>query len=168
MIGRLILSSGIREQSERYLDPESFVAELVSSENILLFEAVAGRVNDIEDMPSLMQTGLESGAVEAELETQVRPLEQELFVAYVNGALTDLTKQHNVTTSLRSLVAEITKRVYGELEMLCTLDEPKSVANLQQEFDQPAADVQGIVRRLKEKNTVTVTGGRVEHCSTTV
>jgi len=65
-------------------------------------------------------------------------------------------------------VAEITERVYEELEVLHALDEPKSMADLQQELDRPAADVQEIVRRLEEKDTVAVTDGRVERRSTTI
>ncbi|MFC6734431.1 hypothetical protein [Haladaptatus sp. GCM10025893] len=86
----------------------------------------------------------------------------------VNEALADLTEQHNVTTPLHDPVAEITERVYEELEVLHALDDPKSVADLQQELDWPAADVQEIVRRLEEKDAVAVTAGRVERRSTTI
>ena len=168
VIGKLILSPGIRERSERYLDPGNHVVELVSPEDIFLFKAVAGRVDDIEDMFTLMQTGLEFDVVEAELETQVELLEQELFVTYVNEALTHLTEQHNVTTPLHDPVAEMTERVYEELEVLHALDEPKSVADLQQKLDWPASDVQEIMRRLEEKDAVAVTDGRVERRSTTI
>jgi len=168
VIGKLILSPGIRERSERYLDPGNLVVELVSPEDIFLFKAVAGRVDDIEDMFSLMQTGLEFDVVEAELETQVELLDQELFVTYVNEALTDLTEQHNVTTPLHDPVAEITERVYEELEVLHALDEPKSVTDLHQELDWSVADVQETVRRLEQKDAVAVIDGRVERRSTTI
>ena len=168
VIGKLILSPGIRERSERYLDPGNLVVKLVSPEDIFLFKAVAGRVDDIEDMFSLMQTGLEFDVVEAELEAQVELLDQELFVTYVNEALTDLTEQHNVTTPLHDPVAEVTERVYEELEVLQALDEPKSVTDLQEEFDWPAADVQEIVSRLEQKGAVEVTDGRVDRRSTTI
>jgi hypothetical protein len=134
VIGKQILSSGIRERSERYLAPGDLVVKLVSPEDIFLFKAVAGRVDDIEDMFSLMQTGLE----------------------------------YNVTTPLHDSVAEITGRVYEELEVLHALDEPKSVADLQQELDWSAADVQEIVRRLEQKDAVVVTDGSVERRSTTI
>ncbi len=144
------------------------MVELVSPEDLFLFKAVAGRVDDIEDMFSLMQTGLEFDVVEAELETQVELLEQELFVTYVNEALTHLTERHSVTTPLHDPVAEITERVYEELEVLHALDDPKSVADLQQENDWSAADIQGVVRRLEEKDAVAVTDRRVERRSTTI
>jgi hypothetical protein len=168
VINKLILSPGIRERSERYLDPGNLVVELVSPEDIFLFKAVAGRVDDIEDMFSLMQTGLDFDVVETELETQVELLEQELFVTYVNEALTDLTEQHNVTTQLHDPIAEITERVYEELEVLHALDEPKLMTDLQQELNRTATDVQDIVRHLEEKDAVAVTDGRVERRSTTI
>ena len=68
VVGKLILSSGIRERSERYLNPGNLVVELVSPEDIFLFKSVAGRVDDSEDMFSLIQTGLKFGVVKAELE----------------------------------------------------------------------------------------------------
>ncbi|USZ73514.1 DUF6036 family nucleotidyltransferase [Natronosalvus halobius] len=168
VIGKLILSPGIRERSERYLNPGHLVVDLVSPEDTFLFKAVAGRVDDIEDMFSLMQTGLEFDVIEDELTAQIELLEQELFVTYVNEALTDLTEQHNVTTPLHGPVAEITERVYEELEVLHALDESKPMADLQQELDRPATDIQEIVRRLEEKDALVVTDGRVERRSTTI
>jgi len=115
-----------------------------------------------------MRARFDSAFIRSELETQVELLEQELFVTYVNEALTDLTEQHNVTTPLHDSVAEITERVYEELEVLHALDEPKSVTDLQEELDWPAADVQEIVSRLEEKDAVVVTDGHVERRSMTI
>jgi len=165
VIDKLILSPGIRERSERYLDPGDLVVELVSPEDIFLFKAVAGRVDDIEDMFSLIQTGLDFDVIEDELETQIELLNQELFVTYVNEALTDLTEQHNLTTPMHERVAEVTERVYEELEVLYALEEPKSVTDLQRELDCTAVDVQDIVRRLEEKGAIEVIDGLVERRS---
>lgn len=168
VIDKLILSPGIRERSERYLDPGNLVIALVIPEDIFLFKAVAGRVDDIEDMFSLLQIGLAFDVIEAELETQIELLEQELFVTYVNEALTDLTEQYNVTTPLHDPVAEITEHVYKELEVLHALDEPRSMIDLQQELNRTATDVQEIVSRLEEKDAVTITDGRIGRRSTTI
>nr|WP_318566961.1 hypothetical protein [Salinigranum marinum] len=43
VIGKLILSPGIRERSERYLDPGDLVVELVSPEDIFLFKCLVER-----------------------------------------------------------------------------------------------------------------------------
>lgn len=144
------------------------MVELVSPEAIFLFKAVAGRVDDIEDMFALVQTSLDFDIVEAELITQTELLDQELFVTYVNEALTDLTEQHNVTTPLHDPVAEITERVYEELEVLHALDEPTSMTDLQHALDRTATEIQAIVRRLEEKDAVSVADGTVERRSTTI
>lgn len=168
VIDKLVLSAGIRQRSERYSDPGQLAVELVSPEDMFLFKAVAGRVDDIEDMYALVQTGLDFDTVEAELDDQIDRLDQELFVTYVNEALTELTARHNVTTPLHDRVAEITARVYEELEVLQALDEPQSMAGLQQELDRPATEIRAIVRRLEEKDAVTTTNGRLTRRSTTI
>jgi hypothetical protein len=168
VIDKLVLSDGIRRRSERYLDPGNLVVELVSPEDIFLFKAVAGRVDDIEDMFSLLQTDLDFDVVEAELAAQIDLLEEELFVTYVNEALADLTEQHNVTTPLHDPVAEITARVYEELEVLQALGEPKSMPTLQQELDYSTAELGDIVRRLEEKDAIEGTTDRIERLSTTI
>mgnify|MGYP002760965343 FL=1 len=168
VIDKLVLSDGIRKRSERYLNPSNLVVELVSPEDIFLFKAVAGRVGDIEDMFSLLQTDLDFDVVEAELAAQIDLLDQELFVTYVNEALADLTEQHNVRTPLHEPVAEITERVYEELEVLHALDEPESMSALQQELDYTTVELQDIVSRLEEKDAVKGTADRIERLSTTI
>ena len=168
VIDKLILSDGIRRRSERYIDPGNLVVELVSPEDIFLFKAVAGRVDDIEDMFSLLQTDLDFDVVEAELAAQIDLLEQELFVTYVNEALADLTEQHNVTTALHDPVAEITARVYEELEVFHALDEPKSMPTLQQELDYSTAELQDILSRLEEKDAIEGSADRIERRPTTI
>lgn len=168
VIDKLILSAGIRERSERYLDSGNLAVELVSPEDIFLFKAVAGRVDDIEDMFSLLQTGLDFAIIKTELAAQIELLEQELFVTYVNESLTDLTDQHNVTTPLHEPVAEITARIYEELEVLHALDEPNSMLSLQQELEYSTSELQDIVNRLEEKGAVQNTDDHIERLSMTI
>lgn len=110
VINKLVLSQGMRSRSERELNSGNLVVALVSPEDIFLFKAVAGRVDDIEDMFSLIQTGLNFDIVEAELAAQIELLEQELFVTYINEALTALEEQYNVTTPVDDPVAKVTER----------------------------------------------------------
>jgi len=128
------------------------VVELVSPEDIFLFKAVAGRVDDIEDMFSLMQTGLEFDVVQSGTRHAGRTLGARV-VRDVRQRSVD--RSHRATqrddTVARPCCGDHRARVYEELEVLHALDEPKSVTDLQQELDWPAADVQEIVRRLEEK-----------------
>lgn len=162
VIDKLVLSEGIRDRSERYLETGNLVVELVSPEDIFLFKAVAGRAGDIEDMFALLQSDLDFSVIHAELVAQIELLDQELFVTYVNEALVDLTEQHNVTTPLHEPVAEITERVYAELEVILALDEPKAVAELQYELDRTDSELQVILDRLETKDAVAMENGRVE------
>lgn len=54
VIDKLLLSPGIREWSERYFDSSNLAVQLVGPEDVFLFKAVVGRVDDIEDMFSLL------------------------------------------------------------------------------------------------------------------
>lgn len=162
IMDKLVLSEGIRRRSDRHLETGNLAVALVSPEDIFLFKAVAGRMDDVEDMFALVQTGLDFDVIESELATQIDLLERELFVTYVNEALADLTEQHNVTTPLHDPVAEITDRVYEELDILRALEEPRSMADLRQELDHSEAELRDIVNRLEGKDVVAVHDGRIE------
>lgn len=168
VIDKMVLSEGIRGRSDRYLETEYLHVKLVSPEDIFLFKAVAGRAGDIEDMFALLQTDLDFSVIEAELSDQIELLDQELFVTHVNEALVDLTDQYNVTTPLHEPVAEITDRVYEEVEVLLALEEPTSIAELHQELDRTEGELRAILDRLEAKDAVTVNGDIVERLTDTI
>lgn len=156
VIDKLVLSDGMRRRSEVYLDAGELSVALVSSEDIFLFKAVAGRTDDIEDMFGLVQTALDFEVIEDELERQIDLLGQELFVSYVNEALIELEEQHNITTPLAEIVSEITERVYRELEMLQAFDESISRPELEATLDLSTEKVEEALQSLKGKDMVTV------------
>jgi hypothetical protein len=89
--------------------------EIMSPEDVFVFKAVAGRTGDIEDMNTLIQTGLDFDTVLEELQTQTELLDEEFFVALVNEALIDLEEWFGVTLPLSESVEAITARVYDQL-----------------------------------------------------
>jgi hypothetical protein len=112
VVDKLVLSEGMRERSVTHLEAGELTVALVSTEDVFLFKSVAGRTDDIDDMFTLVQTGLDFDIVEAELEQQIDLLGRELFVSYVNEALMSLDERHNITTPLFDPVSKITQRVY--------------------------------------------------------
>lgn len=66
VVDKLIFSDGIRTRTERDIKTGNLTIRLVSSEDIFLFKAVAGRTDDIDDMFTLAQTGLDFDIVERE------------------------------------------------------------------------------------------------------
>jgi hypothetical protein len=156
VIDKLVLSEGMRRRSEAYLDAGGLSVALVSSEDIFLFKSVAGRTDDIEDMFALVQTELDFGVIEDELEQQIDLLGQELFVTHANEALLELEEQHNISTPLAERVSEITERVYRELEVLQAFDESISRSELEVAVELSPEDVDEAIEHLAEKDVVAV------------
>jgi hypothetical protein len=52
---KLVLTDGMQERSEPFLNLNRLAVRLVSNEDIFLFKAIAGRDDDIEDMNMLVQ-----------------------------------------------------------------------------------------------------------------
>jgi hypothetical protein len=156
VIDKLVLSEGMRRRSEAYLDAGGLSVALVSAEDIFLFKSVAGRMDDIEDMFSLVQTELDFDVIEDELQQQIDLLGQELFVTHMNEALLELEEQHNISTPLAERVSEITERVYRELEVLQAFDESISRSELEIAVNLSPADVDEAIGHLVEKDVIGV------------
>nr|WP_321169472.1 DUF6036 family nucleotidyltransferase [Halohasta salina] len=60
---KLVLTDGMQECSEPFLDADRLTVRLVSNEDIFLFKPIASRDDDIEDMNMLVQAGLDYGVV---------------------------------------------------------------------------------------------------------
>lgn len=165
---KLVLSDGMRRRSESYLDAGELSVSLVSSPDIFLFKAVAGRTDDIEDMFGLVQTALDFDVVEDELERQIDLLGQELFVSHVNEALLELEEQYNVTTPVAETVSEITERVYRELEVLQVVDDSISRSEVADAVEFSTQELDEVLQSLEEKNAIRVEGQRIVTEATTL
>ncbi|WP_244257220.1 DUF6036 family nucleotidyltransferase [Halomicrobium sp. IBSBa] len=84
---KLVLTDGMQERSEPFLDTDRLTVRLVSNEDIFLFKAIAGRDDDIEDMNMLVQAGLDYDVVRDELEAQIERLGDDQFATFANEAL---------------------------------------------------------------------------------
>lgn len=113
---KLIFSNGMADRSGSLIEEGDLEVRIASEEDIFLFKSVAGRTTDLEDMTTLVQTGLDQDAVLDELHRQTELLDDRLFVTYVNETLIDLEEEYNVTTPILEAVDEIAKEVYLELE----------------------------------------------------
>jgi hypothetical protein len=109
----------------------------------------------------LSSTNITSSCLCDQLTVANEPFECVVLVDDKGLEILELTVQYDP-------VAEITGRVYEELEVLRALDKPKSMIDLQQESDRTTTEVQDIVSRLGEKDAVTITNGQVERHSTTI
>ena len=67
VVNKLMLTDGMQERSEPFLDTDRLTVRLVSNEDIFLFKAIAGRDDDIEDMNMLVQAGLDYNVLRVEV-----------------------------------------------------------------------------------------------------
>jgi hypothetical protein len=132
---KLVLTDGMQERSEPFLDTDRLTVRLVSNEDIFLFKAIAGRDDDIEDMNMLVQAGLDYDVVRDELEAQIERLGDDQFATFANEALVELEERYGVTTPIEGRVQELTNRYYRGLEVLQALDEPMTVNELAAELE---------------------------------
>jgi len=132
---KLVLTDGMQERSEPFLDTDRLTVRLVSNEDIFLFKLIAGRDDDIEDMNMLVQAGLDYNAVRDELEAQIERLGDDQFATFANEALVELEERYGVTTPIEGRVQELTTRYYRGLEVLQALDGPMSVDELSGELE---------------------------------
>lgn len=151
---KLVLTRGMTDRSEPFLQTGSLTVQLVSNEDIFLFKCIAGRDDDVEDMNVLVQSGLDFDTIEAELEAQIDYLGDDQFVTFANEALVDLTERYGVTTPIENHVQELTTRYYRGLEVLQALDEPKTVDELSSHLDLDATTVADRVAYLEEFDRV--------------
>ncbi|MFC7073090.1 DUF6036 family nucleotidyltransferase [Halovenus rubra] len=138
---KLVLTDGMQERSEPFLDTDRLTVRLVSNEDIFLFKAIAGRDDDIEDMNMLVQTGLDYDVVRDELEAQIERLGDDQFATFANEALVELEERYGVTTPIEDRVQELTNRYYRGLEVLQALDEPMTIDEMAVELYLDVADV---------------------------
>ncbi|WP_255152203.1 DUF6036 family nucleotidyltransferase [Halorarius halobius] len=132
---KLVLTDGMQERSEPFLNTARLNVRLVSNEDIFLFKAIAGRDDDIEDMNMLVQAGLDYDVVQDELEAQIERLGDDQFATFVNEALVELEERYGVTTPIEARVQELTSRYYRGFEVLQALDEPMTIDELAAELD---------------------------------
>jgi len=153
---KLVFSDGMRARSEAFLTREPLSIHLTAFEDIFLFKAVAQRPDDIDDMATLVQTGLAFDTVEAELDAQAELLGSDLFVTYISGSLDQLEERHGIQTPLDEVVFERHTRYMNELEVRMELDEddPTPIAELADELALDRDTVKERVARLEEHGLV--------------
>ena len=158
---KLVLTDGMQERSEPFLDTDRLTVRLVSNEDIFLFKLIAGRDDDIEDMNMLVQAGLDYDVVRGELEAQIERLGDDQFATFANEALVELEERYGVTTPIERRVQELTTRYYRGLEVLQALDEPMSVNELSAELELDTAEVHDRITYLSRFDRIQQDGDTV-------
>jgi predicted nucleotidyltransferase len=141
---KLFFSENMAERSERFLSTPELSVSLVSLEDIFLFKAVAERPDDIGDMATLVQTGLDFEAIEQEIETQVDLIGGERFVTVIAESLERLDEREGIQTPLDDIVGDYYVRYMEGYELRMQLDEEtaKPVAELAADLEVSESEIE--------------------------
>lgn len=148
---KLIFSGAMRERSEEYLSSSGLAIRLTSLEDIFLFKSVAKRPGDIDDMNTLVQTGLDFDVIEREIEAQVGLLNGTRFTTHIRESLATLYEKYEVQTPLDDGIDEYYAQYMAELEVRLVLsqDEPTSVEAIAEERGLDGRHVVDVLERLE-------------------
>jgi len=135
VVDALTFSEPMQDRCQPLDATAPLTVRIASPEDIFLFKAVAGRTGDIDDMNTLVQTGLDFDAIVEEIQTQSRLLGETLFITHVNEALLDLGERFNVTIPLQDDVEQLSAEVYDELAILMEIDDTATVDELRENTD---------------------------------
>lgn len=140
---KLFFSGGMQARSEEFVSTEHLDVEIGSSEDIFLFKSVAERPDDISDMATLVQTGLDFEKIESEITAQADLLGGERFSTIISTSLNRLDEDEGIQTPLDEIIDEYYVRYMNGYELRMELDEgtPRSVAELASELDTSESEV---------------------------
>jgi len=154
VVDKLIFSEPMQERCRSLDAPTPLTVQVASPEDIFLFKTVAGRTGDIDDMNTLVQTGLDFDAIVEEIHTQSGLLDETLFITHVNEALLNLRERFDVTISLQDDVEELSAKVYDELAILLAIDGKATVDAIREEADVSDDRLDALLDDLEERGKI--------------
>jgi hypothetical protein len=78
--GELILSTAMIERSQHLFDEGPLTVRMVGMNDIFLFKSVANRTDDVDDMITLVQAGIDEQVILDEVDSQIGQIAQDAFV----------------------------------------------------------------------------------------
>ena len=140
---KLFFSDGMQARSEDFVSTEYLNVEIASLEDIFLFKSVAERPDDISDMATLVQTGLDFEKIESGITAQADLLGGERFSTIISTSLNRLDEDEGIQTPLDEIIDEYYVRYMNGYELRMELDEgtPRPVAELASKLDISESEV---------------------------
>lgn len=161
VVDTLVLSEGMKNRSEQFLESGNLTVQLVSPSDVFLFKAVAKRPDDIDDMNVLVQTGLDFEVIVEELHLQTDQPEDLQFVTDVGESLGRLADQYGVTLPLQDEVEELVATYYDALEVRLAIDGPVPFEELQATLGIDRDDLDERIDTLERMDEVAAKKGTV-------
>lgn len=141
----------MQKRSEQLLTERHLRIRLASLEDIFLFKSVAERPDDIDDMATLIQTGLDFEAIEDEIAKQIQLLQGERFTTIISESLGRLDDRHGIQTPLNEAVDQYYERYMRGFELRMALDEetPQPIEELAAKLDLDETEIEARIEYLE-------------------
>jgi len=172
IVGKLRLSTEMRERAEQIYGGESVAGFTLSKEDMFLLKGVAGRGYDPEDMLALVRSGLQFSVVGEELEAQLPvntgAVEAHQLYSYSHPLMTleqTITRFDGLPSEFTGQVETLADQVFTEraviehlqsssleIEVLC-----REVADNEDDIDRPET-VRKVITNLVKKGIVECNG----------
>jgi len=162
VVDKLIFSEPMEERSKTLRTEDKLQVEITSPEDIFLFKGVAGRTTDIEDMNTLVQSGLDFETIAEEIDTQVDLLGEELFITYIGEALGKLQERYGTTTPLSELLEDRIVNVYDQLEILTEVSGEMDIHKLKKNVEIPEQRLKEALKSLEQKDIVEIEDEKIK------
>ncbi|MCJ7450709.1 MAG: hypothetical protein MUP58_03130 [Candidatus Nanohaloarchaeota archaeon QJJ-9] len=162
VVDKLIFSDSMQNRSKALRTKDKLQIEITSPEDIFLFKSVAGRTTDIEDMNTLIQSGLDFQTIAEEIETQANLLDEELFITHIGESLNKLQKKHKTTTPLSDILEDRITSIYNQLEILTKLNGETNIDKLKKNTGMSQEKLEKALNSLEENSNVEIEGKKVK------
>ncbi len=94
---------------------------IASKSDVFLFKSITDREGDLEDMSSLVRSGIDSEALLQEIEVQRKLLDTEIWITHINEKLVKLDEKYGVTLPIEERIDGMARKVYDKLEVIMLL-----------------------------------------------
>lgn len=91
--GELVLSTAMIERSQHLFDEGALTVRMVGLNDSFLFKSVANRADDVDDMITLVQAGIDEQVIMNEAERQIGQIAQDAFVRSMKQKLDRLADE---------------------------------------------------------------------------
>lgn len=149
---KLQLTDEMQARCDEHRQYEQLQIHLLSPTDMFLFKSITEREGDLEDAALLArQTDVDWEMLLAEIKRQERRTEQ-LYAFSVLDTLDILETRYDIVAPIKDeLVSYCLER-----GLLFTLDEPKTIEDLREEFDFPDYRLYNTLRKLEREGRITV------------
>lgn len=169
VMGGFIFSKDMEDRAEGIEGYNKLKIGIASKSDVFLFKSITDREGDLEDMSSLVRSGIDSEALLQEIETQRKLLDTEIWITHINEKLIKLDEKYGVTLPIEERIDGMARTVYDKLEVTMLLrKKDMRLKDLEETAKMGRKDLAKALDDLLSRRTVKKAGERFKLISDTL